>query len=222
MSNFWSDKNKAELYKLYLQEGPKWVKLAELLKTTPDAVRNCFRRTDWTAYDDKVKTNFIPQVNLNEKDKKTIVKYWDGLFNTDESKASSVNDDAKKMIQERKDRITRDTDTRKLNEHLSQIAKEEMIYDKIVSAITQIPPITTNDITDPYINKKHMISPQEAFLLISDVHVGLAVIPEEVGGIGNYNVDTFKKRLKNLIDTVCHITDLHRTNHKMDTLNIGF
>jgi hypothetical protein len=202
---YWSDEEKIDLFKLILKEGTKWVTIASIMNSTPDAVRNIYRRTNWTELLDKHNLTFLLNKNIDQ-------------FVYDEENKEYIEEEVQNLIDATKSKINKELESRKIQEHLNQIAKEDLIYEKIIGSISQIKPITPKEIIIP--KPKFNTSPQESVLLVSDVHVGLAVLPEEVGGMGSYSVEIFRKRLRNLIQTVCHITDLHRQNHKLETINV--
>ncbi len=56
-------------------------------------------------------------------------------------------------------------------------------------------------------------TPQSAFLLLSDTHVGKVVEPSQTLGFGGYNFDIFVRRLKYLEESVISIRENHTTTH---------
>jgi transposase len=122
----------------------------------------------------------------------------------------------KDPVTEKKEKIVEKANNDKIKQTIETIARADLIIEKIVKSVAKAPEYKPFKISKS--KSKH--SPQESFLLLSDCHIGLSVIPEEVGGIGHYNVDIFKSRLENLVKTVCRITDLHRSTHQLDTLHI--
>lgn len=155
--------------------------------------------------------NEVPAISENQT-KKTVPN------------CQSTNDQTHKershdLIEIRKQRIKKETEIKKQNEYLKKIATNDLIADRLEQCILSVPPINIKDIKYPK-NIKFTTRPQEALLLLSDLHVGLAVLPEEVGGIGDYNLDIFKRRLDNLVKKVIKITGMHRKTHKVDKLNI--
>lgn len=94
----------------------------------------------------------------------------------------------------------------------------DMLADKIEKSIKVLPPITKKDMC---INKiKHKGSEEVAVLLLSDLHVGLTVNPEETFGLGKYSISVFKDRCKRLTESVIKITDLHRHLYPVNKLAI--
>jgi len=202
-NDFWKTEKKLELYKRYMEEGPEWAKFAKDFKKSKESLRSVFRKTNWDAF---FKASGIDKEKINKKFE-TIKK----------DNPESVEEKFNILIESRKQRIQEDADKRKLKEYIDRIAKEDLIYEKIISAISQVPLIKPPVID---LKRKYETSPQEAIMIVSDAHIGLAVLPEEVGGLNSYNVDIFIKRLKRYIDAVLRITELHRTTHRIDTLHI--
>jgi len=206
MSKTWSVDEKRKLLKSYKKCGPAWSLLAKEFGRTAMSLKKCFLRTDWKNEKFENESKKIKRVvgKLEEKTPLTEVE---------------VQDEISSMLEARKEKIVQLHEVRKMNEGIDKLAQQELIIDKIVGSITKIPEFKVENIKRPTYPKEN--SPQESFLVISDCHVGLAVIPEEVGGIGNYNLGIFQQRMKKLTNTVCRITDLHRTTHQIDTLNIA-
>lgn len=209
MQEIWSVERKIELLKLVLtekQNGATWKEVAEMMGTTKDAVKNVYLRTDWV--------ELLKENNLTEDDVISMSGEEYGLPEVD------IEETAKKLISEKKISLTNNQELKKVKEHISFIAEKELITDKIIEAIKKVPDISPNQIKVP--TPKTKLSPQESVLLISDSHIGLAVIEDEVGGLGQYNVQIFRKRLDGLITSVRNITELHRTNHPLDTIHVIF
>lgn len=68
--------------------------------------------------------------------------------------------------------------------------------------------------------KKMKGSDEDAGLILSDLHIGLKYDLEETGGISEYSVDVFKRRLNNLQKAVTDITELHNNLYRMPTINL--
>lgn len=196
----WTDSKKAKLYAMYKAQGAQWSKFAKKLKMNKESLRAMFNRTNW---DDFFAETNVDRVELEEKAEETV--------------KASIEEQAQELIDVRKERLCELGEKRKMNEHLNTIAKQELIFEKITSAISQVPLVKPTILK----LKKHTeTSPQEAFMLVSDPHIGLAVVKEEVGGLGEYNVPIFKQRANLYREKVIRITDLHRTTHNIDTIHI--
>jgi len=201
----WTDKKKIKLYRMFMTHGPEWSMFSKKLKINKESIRSMFNRMNW---DDFLEQHGLEPSNIigEIKEKK-------------ENEKLEIEEEARQLINLRKDRLCDLGEKRKMNEHLESIAKDELIFEKISSAIAQVPLVKPKK-TKTY--KVSGTSPQEAFMIFSDSHIGLAVIPEEVGGLGEYNVDIFKFRVRNYLDRVLRITELHRTTHNIDTIHVSF
>jgi len=205
-STGWTEKEKLKLYEMFKEHGAQWSQFSKILKKNKETLRAMFNRTDWDDFFSK--KNF----NMDKLEKKIEKKVSEKI-------ESSISDQAKELIEIRKERLCELGEKRKMNEHLNTIAKQELIYEKIISSIAQVPLIKSVYVKP----KKHTdTSPQEAFMLLSDAHIGLAVVREEVGGLGEYNVPIFKRRVYTYLEKVLRITELHRTTHNIDTIHVCF
>ncbi len=202
----WTDDEKKELYRLAETLNRSWTKIAPHFNTTPSVCRNKYRKTNWGSF---------LLVDVQEKNKfknaKEKIDEIEVLF-------SDKDDDKKALIDIEKNKILQNNTSRLKKELVERMAVTDLILEKIESSVIKVPKIDVAKITYPKIASKH--TPEEACLVLSDLHVGLACIPEEVGNIGHYNKDIFLKRLNNLINSVKKITEIHRNSYKIDTLNI--
>ncbi len=202
----WSDKRKLKLFKMYMKDGSQWAQFAKELNMNKEAIRAMFNRTDWDSF---LENNGVSKEEIEEMSQKK-----------EEKDKPSIEEEARLMIDSRKERVCELGEKRKMNEYLENLAKSELIFEKIKSSITQVPLVTPPRVKQ--LKRKKGNNPQEAFMLVSDVHVGLAVVPEEVGNLGEYNISIFKKRLENYTSKVINITESHRGSHDIDTLNVAF
>jgi len=63
---------------------------------------------------------------------------------------------------------------------------------------------------------------EEAVLVISDVHIGELVDPEETGGLGGYNLEIYNERLAKLESAVREIAAIHRRAYPLRRLRVFF
>ena len=194
MSKKWTVTEKTLLYRLVESEGNNWAEYSPLFGVSPNAVRKCYNNTDWR--------EFLKSFGL--KDKLSIDDLKDQIV-----RGEDVEEQITLEVQETKEKILERSRQRRQKEVLDKIATESVVLDKLTSAIVALPPIKPREITYPK-GIKFETRPQEAVLCLSDIHIGLAVIPEEVGGLGNYSVDVFKKRLDSLVEKIAKITEHHR------------
>jgi len=204
-NGYWTISEKVQLYQMYLSEGRQWAKFAKIFNSTGPAVRAMFERTDWEAF---LKENSLDLAKMEEQTDEVLM----------DGDPVEVEKRANLLIKQRQDQIIEKAEQRRVNEHIGELVKENLVIDKIVSAITKIPLITPTK--RPKI--QYTSSPQEAVMLFGCSHLGLAVNSEEVGGLGGYGLPTFKKRWERYVERVIRITDLHRTTHQINKLNIAF
>lgn len=105
----------------------------------------------------------------------------------------------------------------KLREALKERTALEIISDTIQTCVTALPPVSHIPAL-PRARKK--FRDEEAVLLLSDVQLGLKVDPDEMGGIGGYDYQTFKTYLANLTKSIAEIRDIHSAAYNIPTLNI--
>ena len=94
---------------------------------------------------------------------------------------------------------------------------ETHIIDELKSALIVAKPPEPMPIVQPKTEHKS----QEAVLLFSDAQIGEKVQKKETGFF-DYNVDIFKQELHNLYVSLLNIVNRHRTDCRIDKLNIFF
>lgn len=207
---FWTIKEEIKLYKMVDENGFKWADHAEVLTGfTSEAIRKKYRRTDWESLFESY--GLSEDDVLKEKDINKIVS----RAKPPRSEEETIQD----MLSAEKEKIALHAETRKLNEKIREMAGQEMILEKFLGAVQELPKVQLSDI--PVIGKtKHKTRPEDACLLLSDLHLGLAVKADEVGGITKYNNEIFIERLWGLVEKVVRITDTHRKSIEIENLNI--
>ena len=108
-------------------------------------------------------------------------------------------------------------DKRMYNDLLKRSAEVDLWQQKVLGSIVALPPIDVGKIIVPQTQRTRE---EQGGLILSDLHIGNCVSPEEIGYPNAYNVDVFKARLYTLIDSVIKITDNHRTAYPIKTLNV--
>lgn len=199
----WSDAEKIRLYKLVIVRGRCWAEFAKEFGVSPKACADCHRRTNWDSFLKKQGTSEL------EATKQAIQEI--------EPKVN-VGDHVIDIVEEAKIKILEKEKTKVHKELAQKAAVTDLILEKIETSIAKIPKVEIPKIKYPKATASK--TEEEACLILSDLHVGLACVPEEVGGLGHYNLDIFRYRLKNLINSVSKIADIHRKAYKLDTLNI--
>jgi predicted phosphodiesterase len=96
--------------------------------------------------------------------------------------------------------------------------KNDIIADKIEKSIRKLPKINISQ----YRPKRKLNSKksEDMAVVLSDLHIGHAHTMEETGGLSEYGIDVFKRRLKNLEAAVEGIYDLHTHLYNIPTLHV--
>lgn len=220
MNKIWSLKEKLMLYKMvrddYDGEGVNWNKYGDIFNVTSNAARNKYRYTDWQKlFDDN---------DLTEKEVLNAeIDYFYRTYIDDHAGEEIIENNFTKEIENKlnveKDKILLSHEIRKQNEFLKQLATEDIVVKKIISSIKSVREIQPEEINIPII-RSFKTKPQDVVLLLSDLHLGLVVNKNEVGGLSHYNRDIFKQRLENLITKIIKITSMHRTTSQIDTIHV--
>lgn len=96
--------------------------------------------------------------------------------------------------------------------------KEDWAFTIAQRIITHIKPLRPLPV--PKFEKISSPRPQDVVSLFSDCQVGQEVEYNEMGGMEEYNIEVFKKRLDFWAKKVVSITDLHRKAYNIPTLHI--
>lgn len=206
----WSIKDKIRLYKLVEEYGQKWTVVANVLNSTPAIVRGKYRHTNWAEF---FKENGVSKKDLLLEDAEL------NIIIKEKIEPMSAENHAKELIETEKIKLINQSEKKKTQEILKQLATEDLILNKLKSAIVSVPNIEVKDIKPPIFDTLNTRS-EEAVLIMSDLHLGLAVRSAEVGGFSEYNKDIFIDRLDSLVEKVIRISDRHRKSCKIDTLNL--
>lgn len=109
------------------------------------------------------------------------------------------------------------------NRHVSNVLdryrmRTDSIADAFIQSARNLPPAELVK-WEPS-SRTHNHSSEEVGLLLSDLHIGHEHSLEETGGISQYNVDIFRKRMNNLKLSIADIYELHSHLYKIPKLNI--
>ncbi len=98
-------------------------------------------------------------------------------------------------------------------------ARTDLIVEALQSAVYRLPAPKPVDISyDPPQQKKY--TAEHVGLVLSDLHIGAAYSLEETGGLSEFNLDIFYKRLSNLKKSVSRIIERHRLMYDLPELHI--
>ena len=112
------------------------------------------------------------------------------------------------------EKLTRASDRR--NE-MSKV-KMDIVADRIETAVKALPEIHKPFF--PNLRKKTHNTPEDVVLLLSDFHIGHEHTLEETGGLSEYNINIFKRRMSNLKFAIRDIFELHAQLYKLPNLHI--
>lgn len=127
-----------------------------------------------------------------------------------------VEEEFEEALQKEKEKAARDREKRLLQKLMRERARTELIIDTFKECIKAFPQI---DITSPEpIDIKKDV--EEAVLLFSDAQIGERVTKEETNGLGEYNIDIFRSRMRFLTDEVRRISKIQQMANRIEHLNI--
>jgi hypothetical protein len=190
-SSEWSDSDLIRLYQAKANFIPYQV-IAEQLARTPGACEHQWR----------VRDKWIRRLDLeNDPSQKTLSR-----------------SEAKQAEVEKLD--TRINTRLELNRVRADVLADRL--SEVVSALpTATPPIYKSPPRSR--NKDTSLlheSEEDAGLLLSDLHIGLKYTKEETGGLAEYGIPTFLRRLDNLKKGVTSITELHSKLYRIPRIHI--
>ncbi len=142
---------------------------------------------------------------------------WNSFFKDEEDIEQQISDINDTEIE--KDKIVEKT----LENHERLVKREnartELIIDALKSAIYRLPKPKMSDLRYIPRNKKQYSS-EEVGVIVSDLHIGGCYTLEDTGGLAEYNLDVFMKRLETLKESVLEIIERHRNMHDLPVLHI--
>lgn len=126
--------------------------------------------------------------------------------------------DIEKISRETRDEMRRAFDANLLR----ALKKEKAMTDAILDAMYEVAP-TVPKVVLPHprkiITTDH--KSQTAVLLLSDLHVGARVDPDEVGGLGEYSYPIFRERMERMREAIRSIVAHHRMSHPVKNLVVA-
>jgi hypothetical protein len=96
--------------------------------------------------------------------------------------------------------------------------KYDIIADRMEQSIERLPEIKRAKWSPP--RRKTHRGQEEVGLILSDLHIGHSHSLEETGGLSQYNLEIFIKRLHGLQKSVSDIYELHSSLYELPTLHI--
>jgi hypothetical protein len=112
--------------------------------------------------------------------------------------------------------LKRRSEIKTINALLKKEAEKSIVAEKIESSVKLL-----KNINKVNLNFNFPKNPKEEIVvLLSDLHCGLAVNPEETGNLGNYSKEIFEERMDSFTKSLLNITENHRKISNIETLNI--
>jgi hypothetical protein len=151
--------------------------------------------------------------SANSCQKKHGQTNWDEFFERrDQMRVVLADEDEKERIVEKTvlnhNRLMRREQT-----------KTDIIIDGIRSGITRAPKPKALPIS-PKKTKSHRYSPESVGLIFSDTHVGASYSMDDTGGLSEYNLSIFKRRMQSLTRGVIEIIERHRNMYDLPELHL--
>jgi len=178
------------------KSGKTYKEIGEILYKTfgnirsPDSLKHKLKRTNWTT------------LSNDRKKKDKLIE--------------NLND-----LEAEKEKIIERTLAN--NERFTQRenARTEIIIDNIKSCLYRLPKPKKSDIT--YISKKprkNKYTAEHVGVMVSDMHIGASYSYEETGGLSQYSLEIFKKRLQKMKIALLEIVERHRGMYELPELHI--
>ncbi len=100
-------------------------------------------------------------------------------------------------------------------------ARTDVIIDNIKSAIFRLPKPKPSDIIyTPTKSQGKRYAAEHVGVMVSDMHIGAAYTREETGGLSQYNLTIFKRRLQKMKLALLEIVERHRGMYDLPELHI--
>jgi len=121
-----------------------------------------------------------------------------------------------------KERALVEHDRRLLAALRKERARTEILADAVRAAVYKLPPVKRAKVEDVPAQKLRIAGKSEtAVMLISDIEIGKAVVPEECGGLNNYNLSIIQKRADVIRKSVSDILRIHNCAYPISDLYVA-
>lgn len=133
---------------------------------------------------------------------------WDDVFSKQQFSESYYDDIDAKMRELKKEKIKFQTEKLEYNRWLREEARDEMIAEKIITAIKELPPLVVPEILPEHV-KGRVHGDREGCLLIADTHYGVDLKIVGLFGetINEYSPEVFETRMWDLLTQVIDICE---------------
>lgn len=105
-------------------------------------------------------------------------------------------------------------------EHGDELPSSEKVAQELFRTALDTWGLIEPILSKPIPERKKKWGQHEAFLQLSDAHVGLLVDPKLTGGFGGYNVQIAAKRCRILRDALIELTQIHQEAMTLKRLNV--
>jgi len=99
-------------------------------------------------------------------------------------------------------------------------ARTQVIIDNIKSCIYRLPKPKKSDITYTPKPRTQKYTAEHVGVMVSDMHIGASYTYDETGGLSQYNLDIFKKRLQKMKLGLLEIVERHRDLYELPELHV--
>ena len=99
-------------------------------------------------------------------------------------------------------------------------ARTQVIIDNIKSSIYRLPKPKSSDITYTPRPGRKKYTAEHIGVMVSDMHIGASYTYDDTGGLSQYNLAIFKKRLEKMKHGLLEIAERHRTMYELPELHI--
>lgn len=133
---------------------------------------------------------------------------WDDVFSKQQFNESHYDDIDVKVRELKKEKIKLQTEKLEYNRWLREEARDELIAEKIITAIKELPPLVVPEILPAHIEGR-VHGDREGCLLIADTHFGVDLRIAGLFGetINEYSPEIFETRMWNLLAQVIDICE---------------
>ena len=133
---------------------------------------------------------------------------WDDVFSKQQFSESYYDDINAKMRELKKEKIKFQTEKLEYNRWLREEARDEMIAEKIITAIKELPPLVVPEILPAHVEGRAH-GDREGCLLIADTHYGVDLKIVGLFGetINEYSPEVFETRMWDLLTQVIDVCE---------------
>ena len=116
-----------------------------------------------------------------------------------------------------KERQSRRISDSKANALSKQVGLENRLIDMLRAVLIASDPIEVSEVTVP---DSVTTSEHNLVALLSDLHVGEVVKPSQVGGLDEYNLEVFDRRMNNWTNNLLYLTELKRAKRYVPKIEV--